>query len=327
METAVTFDNKAGQTLFGIVHTPDRSLSSGRRIAVNLLNPGIKYRVAPNRLNVSLARELCAMGLPVLRFDPGGVGDSQGELPERVLVADIWESIQKGAFVSDTISANDFLVRRYGIDELILVGNCGGAITALLASAQDSRIAGLCLIDVPVNLRTSTMSFADKVAEGGEKAEWFFREYLKKAFRLSPWVRFFTFKTDYRSLLRIMGMKLLHVFSRMSGKRLLPADIERLCRDGKLNRLFFESFEVFARKRTPTLFVLAANDPGTEVFQRYFEEGYLGQRSQEPGEGASIAIAVIANANHVYAMPESRSALMGKIKDFVSSLKGSSGPE
>ena len=35
-------------------------------------------------------------------------------------------------FVSDAVACNDLMVNQYGIEEIIMVGNCGGAITSLL---------------------------------------------------------------------------------------------------------------------------------------------------------------------------------------------------
>lgn len=321
METPVTFPNKLGQTLFGILHMPEAPPPGERRLAVNLLNPGIKYRVAPNRLNVSLARELCSIGIPVLRFDPAGIGDSQGDLPHGVLVPDIWESIQKGAFVSDTICANDFLVRRLGLDRLVLIGNCGGAITALLASTQDHRIQALCLIDVPVNLRTADMSLADKILEGGESADRLYKQYVKKAFHLSSWIRFLTLKTDYRSLFKLLRMKLPHPHLRNKPEAPLPQVIERLCRQGRLNRLFFESLAAFSASHRPALFLLAGNDPGTEFFLKYVASTHFLDRTASLPGRTETQVVVIEKANHAYTQSDSKIALKARILEFVSSMQ------
>ena len=140
MEQAITFNSRKGEKLFGIVHIPEKVMPGDRRVGINLLNPGIKYRVAPNRLNVKIARRLCQKGFYVLRFDPSGIGDSEGDLADGILVADIWEKIQTGLFVPDTIAANTLFVEEYGIEELILMGNCGGAITSLLTAKEDLRV-------------------------------------------------------------------------------------------------------------------------------------------------------------------------------------------
>ena len=180
LEKPITFQNKNGKKLFGIVHVPDKDSPFNKRVGINLLNPGIKYRIAPNRLNVKLARRLCGQGYFVLRFDPEGIGDSEGELPEGILVPDIWEKIQTGLLVDDTITANDFFMQNYSIEKLTLIGNCGGAITALLTSKEDKRVSSLVLIDVPVNLRTAQQTFAHKVASKGQKADMLFHYSLEQ---------------------------------------------------------------------------------------------------------------------------------------------------
>ena len=75
MEEPITITNKNGKKLFGILHTPETTVPGRTRVGVNLLNPGIKYRVAPHRMNVKLARKLCSQGYYVLRFDPFEVYD------------------------------------------------------------------------------------------------------------------------------------------------------------------------------------------------------------------------------------------------------------
>jgi pimeloyl-ACP methyl ester carboxylesterase len=150
VERAVTFRNERGQKLFGIIHVPEPGVPlSGT--GVNLLNPGLKNRVAPNRINIRIARMLCARGFPVLRFDPHGIGDSEGELAAgNELNLDLWGQVQRGAFVADTLAADDFFVREARLERLVLVGQCGGAVTALLAAGRDERVAGTILVDLPV---------------------------------------------------------------------------------------------------------------------------------------------------------------------------------
>ena len=207
MEEPVTILNKNGKKLFGIIHIPDAKNAPPKRVGVNILNPGIKHRVAPHRLNVKLARRLCNQGYYVLRFDPEGIGDSEGELPDNLLTADIWEQIQKGLFITDVNAANDFFIEKCSLEHLLLIGNCGGAITALIASAKDNRVNGLALIDVPVNLRLAQQTFVDKVAPGSEKADWLFLEYLKRVIRPESWYRFITLQTDYKALYKTLILK------------------------------------------------------------------------------------------------------------------------
>ena len=70
-ERTVVVEGPAGTPMVGILHEPATPLAP--RVGINLLNPGLKSRVAPNRLNVMLARRLSELGYFVLRFDPPGI--------------------------------------------------------------------------------------------------------------------------------------------------------------------------------------------------------------------------------------------------------------
>lgn len=316
-EIPLTFRNRNGNILFGIVHVPQNPAFGKRRYGINLTNPGIKYRIAPHRMNVKLARELCSQGYYVMRFDPEGIGDSEGELPENMEVADIWEKIQSGLLVDDTIRANDYFISEYGITDLTLIGNCGGAITALLAAAKDKRVNKLCLVDIPIYLWNSTRTIADTAVQGGKKFDWLFSEYIKRIFRLSSWYRFISMKTDYRSLKRVLIEQIKKRLPATKNSGLLPNNLEKLCGEGKLNRLFFESFRTVAENRKETLFILAGNDPGIEVFQTFFQNGYLKDMQKFAGLDTFISIFVIPDANHIYTLNEWQSALTGKVSEWL----------
>ena len=105
----VTFANRRGERLVGIVHPPaDR----GSDTAVVLLSPGVKTRVAPHRLYNKLTETLVAQGYWVFRFDFYGLGDSEGEVDETYL-ADLYGSVALGRYVDDTRDALDWMQRHY----------------------------------------------------------------------------------------------------------------------------------------------------------------------------------------------------------------------
>src|SRR5688500_9087000 len=127
---AVKFANTAGLALYGTLHRP---ATPGRNLpAVVLLSPGVKMRVGPGRLYVPLTRMLNELGYTVLRFDFFGLGDSEGELQETMLV-DVYNNIEVGRYVDDTLCAIKWLRQEQGFKRFVLGGLCGGAITALLA--------------------------------------------------------------------------------------------------------------------------------------------------------------------------------------------------
>ena len=63
----------ADEHLFGIL---SRTSHSTERLAVLIFNAGSVHHVGPNRVSVTLARNLAAWGFPCLRFDHEGIGDS-----------------------------------------------------------------------------------------------------------------------------------------------------------------------------------------------------------------------------------------------------------
>lgn len=314
MEEAVTFINQKGKKLFGIIHVPKAKLDNGERLGVNLLNPGIKYRVAPNRLNIKIARRLCNEGYYVFRFDPEGIGDSEGNRFCNELLPDVFERVHTGSFISDTIDANDFFITNYGIENLTLIGNCGGAITALLASQKDTRVARLILIDVPIQLRKSKQVFADKVVAGGEIADRLFFKYLKRLGNPAAWARFITFKTDYFSLYKIVKMKLMSPMQKSQNEKKASNDLESFCEKNDLNSFFFRAFRSVAENEKPILFISAGNDKSTEFFQGYFIDGFL---VKNPSLSKYSENFVVNNANHIYTLYEWQYALINKISDWL----------
>ena len=73
-EQALTFECE-GETLVGVLHGAARRPRRGVLIVVG----GPQYRVGSHRQFVLLARHLAAHGVPVLRFDYRGMGDSAGD--------------------------------------------------------------------------------------------------------------------------------------------------------------------------------------------------------------------------------------------------------
>ena len=62
----VTFPNKDGLKLFGILHEP--VVNKYLEKAIIILSPGIKSRVAPHRLYIKMARKFSEMGFLTVRL-------------------------------------------------------------------------------------------------------------------------------------------------------------------------------------------------------------------------------------------------------------------
>jgi pimeloyl-ACP methyl ester carboxylesterase len=105
---------------------------------VLLTNVGIMPRSGPYRLNVELARRFARIGVPTLRFDLSGLGDSSRS-------SDPLPNAQQ--WVQDTRAALDCAERECGIRRFLMIGVCSGADVAWLTAPQDERLAGVVLFD------------------------------------------------------------------------------------------------------------------------------------------------------------------------------------
>lgn len=103
-----------------------------------LLNAGVLHRVGPHRLHVRLARKLAAQGIPALRIDLSGIGDSR-PLPSGLGF--------RASSVADVRAAMDQVGGTTG--RFVLFGVCSGADNALATAEVDPRVAGLVLVDPP----------------------------------------------------------------------------------------------------------------------------------------------------------------------------------
>ena len=104
-----------------------------------LTNSGVIPRSGPHRMNVHLARRFAEMGIPSIRFDMSGLGDSRrssGTLP----VVQQW--------VADTRSVMDTAQARFGCDRFFMVGFCSGAEVAHLVALEDKRMRAAVLWDL-----------------------------------------------------------------------------------------------------------------------------------------------------------------------------------
>jgi alpha/beta superfamily hydrolase len=194
----VVFPNAAGNRLFGMLHQPSTNRNPG--IAIVLLSPGIKGRIAPHRLYVKLARRLCDAGFLVLRFDFYGLGDAEGEVSEK-LVADVYGSVSVGRYVDDTIAAMNWLQQEYQTERFVLSGLCGGAITGMFAGARDPRVDALVGLAIPV-IQYGDNSMRYRYLSSGEQSQ-FRRGYLRRLLDWKSWLRLLTFRSDYSVIAKV----------------------------------------------------------------------------------------------------------------------------
>jgi uncharacterized protein len=130
-EDALCFDC-AGESLIGILSGAKLAASRGVLIVVG----GPQYRVGSHRQFTLLARRLAERGIPTLRFDCRGMGDSSGEVRtfERV-----------GGDIRCAI--DQLFAAVAGLKEVVIWGLCDAASAALMYAHEDARVSGLVLLN------------------------------------------------------------------------------------------------------------------------------------------------------------------------------------
>ena len=139
IERSIRFGAHGG--LIGTLCLPDPAQHESRgapAVGQILFNAGILHRVGPHRMNVRLARRLAAQGIPSLRFDLSGLGDSAR--------AGADESYEKQAVI-DLQAAMDALGKAAAVDRHALFGFCSGGRNSYAAATVDERVAGVVLYD------------------------------------------------------------------------------------------------------------------------------------------------------------------------------------
>lgn len=129
-----------GDWLYGVASVPAQPSPRGVLILVG----GPQYRAGSHRQFVLLARHLAAAGVPVLRFDYRGMGDSEGATRTFEDAADDLQA-----------AVDHFFTAIPGLREVVVWGLCDAASAAVCHAANDPRITGLVLVNPWARTETS----------------------------------------------------------------------------------------------------------------------------------------------------------------------------
>jgi hypothetical protein len=126
--------------LIGTLCIPEQSDCSGMTATAGIIlfNAGIVHRIGPQRINVHLARDLAKAGIPSIRFDLGGVGDSARAAGETGF---------EDQAVADIQAAMTTLGEATGLRRFGLFGFCSGAFHSYNAAQIDKRVIGVMLYE------------------------------------------------------------------------------------------------------------------------------------------------------------------------------------
>ena len=124
--------------LVGTATLPDET-GAPAPLALVMFNAGLIPRQGPHRLNVRIARRLGSIGIPVLRFDLSGLGDS--------LTAPGGGSTMEERAITDIRAAVDAIQARTGATRIGVLGLCSGTDHCISSALADDRINVMILLD------------------------------------------------------------------------------------------------------------------------------------------------------------------------------------
>jgi pimeloyl-ACP methyl ester carboxylesterase len=305
---AISFKNTAGQTLFGTLHTP--SARNAELPAVVLLSPGVKMRVGPGRLYVPLTEMLLERGYLVLRFDFFGLGDSEGELQETML-ADVYNHIEVGRYVDDTLAALRWLRQTCGAKKFVLGGLCGGAITALLAAERDASVDGLLSIGMTVTLASNAATPAKYLTRGelDERRKGYYRRLLQP----KSWLRLLTFQSEYGVIWH--SLKRAFLKEKPKAQPVTPTAATPVEQRGNANPLFPTAFFAFLQRGGRALMLFSEKD---RLYSEYEEKFAVPFAVRLDPFLPQIEKHVIPNANHVLVLEEWRRSMVSISEQWLS---------
>jgi pimeloyl-ACP methyl ester carboxylesterase len=291
----VIFSNSDGYKLFGMLHEP-ASINKDLP-AVVLLSPGVKTRVAPHRLYNKMAASFTDAGFRVLRFDFYGLGDAEGEVEEEYL-ADLYGTVSVGRYIDDTQAALAWMQKEHGISKFVIGGLCGGAITGLLAGANDNRVVGLLALGIPVISYSPNIDRRKYLTQGQIRN--LRKGYIQKLFDPKSWIRLLTFRSDFR----VIGKVLRQIFKE---KAKTPVPLHKQpaqdpsAQEDNLNELFPPAFFNMAERGAKMLLIFSGADRLAHEYSEKFATRYANELEKHRN---AFELSTIENANHILSSKE-----------------------
>jgi len=273
----------AGKQLIGVLQTAPTPFTKG----VVFCHGWSGYRVGPHGMFVNFARLLATEGIPSLRFDFRGRGDSEGSVEEASLIT----------MSEDTAAAVEWFVQRTGVAEVFLVGICSGAEVAFASATAHPHIVGLVLWSAPI-------FWAEAAAEEGvdsgrverKKKAHYAKEYLRKLFQPQTWRKLFSGAIQFRLIAQVL-----------LGRQKSTTTIHGVVTPQQWRA---EMIERFAKFQGRVLATYGTNDPTTEDALPWYQ-------SLCHERGIPFVYHLIQGANHSYYSLEWEREVMEKTLSWL----------
>ncbi len=138
-ERPVLLDGPDGP-MFGILSEP---VGERRGLTAVLLNAGPQRRVGPNRMWVEIARRWAAKGVPALRLDCSGIGDSDGDPTVLARVTEFY----RPTYADQAKAAVQALAERGLPGRFVMLGLCAGSYWSVQTALADERVVRVVMLN------------------------------------------------------------------------------------------------------------------------------------------------------------------------------------
>ena len=283
--------------LTGVVTLPAKQDSHPSRTAVIVLNAGTTHRVGPNRLHVGIARRLAGTGMPVLRFDHSGIGDSVVRQDGRPFT----ESVPL-----ETKEAMDCLEQSYGIRQFILMGLCSGAATAFVVARKDPRVIGALMINATSHFHSDHPELLESTYNRS-LARHTWRIALMSRYRFKSWRKVLTGQLSIRRV----GANLLGGWAHPFSSRSQAA--ARRTGKGPKPRLDIEGL---VKRGVKLLHVYAEGDEGLDYFRLM-----LGRDLKPLTRNGTMEVRILKGVNHLFTQRWAQAALFEIVEEFARDIQ------
>lgn len=287
-ERGVSFEC-AGCWLYGVLSLPAAApAATPPARGVVLVVGGPQYRVGSHRQFTLLARELAAQGVPVLRFDYRGMGDSEGDARD---FADVGPDLRA--------AVDAFFAEVPGASEVVLWGLCDAASAAMFYAHQDSRVAGMVLLNPWA-----------RTEEGAARA-YLRHYYLKRLFDPGLWKKIAAGRFEPAAALRSLR-GLLAKAARGDAASAQPAQAAPAAQ-ALGQPLPQRMLEGYSRFRGRTLFITSGGD----LTAREFEALAAGRAWRRAMRGRHVARQRLPDADHTFSRAEWRDQVARWTADWL----------
>jgi len=282
------------RVLFGIASEPAQPASPVRSVVL-LLNSGTIHHIGPSRLYVTLARACAARGIPAIRLDLSGVGDSGLRAGEQE------NSPYAESARLDVRLAVEFAARQYPGAHVHLIGLCSGAYHSFKAAA-----AGLPLRSI---VAVNPLTFFWKPGMPLDYADFQVTKetnrYARSSRSLSSWLKLLRGQVDLRAAARVFGKRL------QVRARNLSRDFARLA-GFRLQDDLASELKAIAAQRIEIYFVFSASDPGHSML---LEQG--GRIVGNFARSEKMRISIVQGADHTFTSHWNRDQLLAHLASHL----------